>query len=195
MGGVFELIACIIGITVSTIICLIHYLINERPHEKEPLGPSEPFVVSEYYSHMEKAAIDILEKQEPIDKTIILWWGLDGLKLNEDGTLEWISRKKPKPVNQDISYQMCQSIVPLSKFDMSQSTQATQEQIFALKMQLDMANFNILLQQQMQGINSALQSYVVPMPGYMGYPPYMQASYLQSPLASPLTQCCCNWPN
>lgn len=86
---------------------------------------------------------------------------------------------------QFISYQMCQSITPLQQFDMAHSTQATQEQIFALKMQLDMANFNMALQRQMQ-------SYVVPMPTY--YSPYMQPSYLTA-FPSPLTQRCCNYGN
>lgn len=59
---------------------------------------TSPFIVSEYYDRMGKSALDILESQEPVDQTIILWWGLDGLRLNEDGSLEWISRKKPETV-------------------------------------------------------------------------------------------------
>lgn len=60
----------------------------------------KPFCVSEYYSRTEKIALDILERRKPADKTITLWWGLDGLRLNEDGTTEWISRKKPDPIKQ-----------------------------------------------------------------------------------------------
>lgn len=160
--------------------------------KKEEIQLVEPFSVLEYFDRIEKAALDILEKQDPVNKTITLWWGLDGLRLNEDGSLEWISRKKPKPVNQNISYQMCQSMKHLPQFDMSQSTQATREQIYALKMQLYMENFNIAMQKQMQGFNSALQSYVVPTPGYIGYSPYMQPPYLQSAFAPQLTQCCCD---
>lgn len=107
--------------------------------------------------------------------------------MNEDGTFEWISRVQPKHSYQNISYQMCQSAPIL--FDGLQNTQATQEQIFALKMQLDMENFNITLQNQMQGINSALNS-------YMSFPvcsPYMQfQQYFPSALAQQLTQYCCN---
>lgn len=187
----------IIGVS-CLIVIIPQFIANKVNRENDiPKLEIEPFSISEYFDRMEQAALDILEKQEPVDKIIILWWGLDGLRLNEDGTLEWISRKKQKPVNQDISYQMCQSIMPLPQFDMSQSTQATREQFLALKMQSDMANFNIAMQQQMQGINSALQSYVVPMPGYIGYSPYMQPPYLQSAFMSPLTQRCYNpwYPN
>lgn len=107
----------------------------------------EPFVLSEYFERTEKAFIDTLQTQTPIDCTIVLWFGLDGLRMNEDGTFEWISRVQPKHSYQNISYQMCQSAPIL--FDGLQNTQATQEQIFALKMQLDITNFNIALQNQM----------------------------------------------
>lgn len=71
--------------------------------------------VSAYYERMEEALIEILSRQKPVDQTITLWWGLDGLRLNEDGSLEWISKKKPEPepqpVNQNVFYQPCQSVL------------------------------------------------------------------------------------
>lgn len=188
----------IIWFSILVISCLIvftPYFISRRINRKNDATQSDvdPFIVSAYLDRIEKASLDILEEREAVDQTITIWWGLDGLRLNEDGTIEWVSRKKSKPVNQDISYQMCQSIAPLPQFDTSQSTQSTREHIFSLKMQLDMINFNIALQHQMQGINSALQSYVVPMPGYMGYSLYMQPPYMQSTFAQSLTQCCCDY--
>lgn len=41
-----------------------------------------------------------LEKQDPY--IITLWWGFDGLRLNEDGSTEWISRRKPDTSLQSI---------------------------------------------------------------------------------------------
>lgn len=76
--------------------------------EKDTLYLSKPFLVSECYERMEKAALNILDELEPVDQTIILWWGLDGILLNENGELEWISRKKQSPVELNISNQMCQ---------------------------------------------------------------------------------------
>lgn len=144
----------------------------------------KPFIVSEYYDRIEKAALDILEDQKPVDQIIILWWGFDGLRLNENGELEWISRKKQKPVNQNICYQPAQSMAQASyplygASDMCQSSQATREQFFGIKMQLEMMKFNAALQNQMQGINSALQSYVIQPPAYTAY-------------LTQLTDCCCN---
>lgn len=65
---------------------------------------AKPFVVSEYLTRIEKASIEILESRKPIEQIVILWWGLDGLRLNEDGTVEWISRKKPSPVQRNVFY-------------------------------------------------------------------------------------------
>lgn len=74
--------------------------------KKETIRPN-PFIVSEHYGRMEKAALEILEAQEPIDRIIILWWGLDGLRMNEDGTGEWISRKKPLPISHSNTGVIC----------------------------------------------------------------------------------------
>lgn len=116
------MIVFVIGTAVATVICLLYYFLNEKPYEKERIELQEPFILSEYFSRMEQAALDILENQDPVSKTIILWWGLDGLRLNVDGSLEWISRKKPKPVNQNISYQTRQSLAYMPQLDMAQST-------------------------------------------------------------------------
>ena len=180
----------IIIVTIATvIICTIHYLINKEHFEKaEPLEPSKPFIVSEYYDRTEKAALDILETQEPVDQTIILWWGLDGLRLNEDGSLEWVSRKKLKPVNQNVSWQLCQNVTYIPQFDACQSTQATREQLFNLNMQLQMANFNVAMQNQINGFDSAFQRYMVQAPIYPAYPSYINAGSVQFP--SQLTGCC-----
>lgn len=82
------------------------------------------FSVSEYFDRIEKASIEILEEIKPVDHTIVLWWGLDGLRLNEDETLEWTSRKRQTTGNE--FYQPCQSIQPvqsgLLRFEQIQNT-------------------------------------------------------------------------
>lgn len=186
---------------VSCLIVIIPHFIVSRVNRGNDTPKLEiaPFSFPAYFDRMEQAALEILENQEPVDQTIILWWGLDGLRLNEDGTLEWISRKKTKPVNQDISYQMCQSIQPnqagLQQARWTDQTQSTRTKIEELMMR------NVALQNQaaqyMQ--NTAMIGMLSPpiMPGYIGYSPYMQLPYIQSAFSSPLTQCCCNygrWP-
>lgn len=100
---------------------------------------TEPYFVSKYLSRIEAAHLDILESKVPTDKTITLWWGLDGLRLNEDGTMEWVSRKK-KRTSESAPYQpcQCQSIQPSFQTSMlhqarwTDQTQCTREQIQAL---------------------------------------------------------------
>lgn len=99
----------------------------------------EPFSVPEYFSRIEKAYLDILEDCKPVDQVITLWWRLDGLRLNEDGTTEWISRRKPKsePISQNVFYQPERSIMQTQYpvYDVSGMCQSTQATIDALQAQ------------------------------------------------------------
>lgn len=159
----------LIGMLIATINCMIICLINATPYESKNLESVEPFVVSEYYDRMEKAALDILEQREPMGQTIILWWGLDGLRLNEDGTLEWVSRRKPKPVQEDVFYQPFQSMPAYNPnlFDQTQSTRASIDALMAQNASLRMQALQA--QQTAQLINS-LQQCCVQYPAQ--YPPY-----------------------
>ena len=141
------MIACVIGMSVAISICALHYMINERPYEVESLESSEPFIVSEYYDRMEKAALDILEYQEPVDQTIILWCGLDGMRLNEDGTLEWVNRRKPKPIQENAFYQLYQ-FVPAYDPNLLAQTQSTRSSIDALMAQNENLRMQALHAQQ-----------------------------------------------
>lgn len=168
-------------IVVSTLIVMIPYYIISLS-EKKRKSPSEifadigqsmidePFSVSSYYARIEKTSLDILDAKKPVDQIIILWWGLDGLRLNEDGELEWISRKKPEPVNQNVFYQtaqkMEQAIAQVSRpFDYSMC-QSTQAQINALQAQNTALQMQAAQQAQNMAMMAALQSYIVPYPTY-----------------------------
>lgn len=140
-----------------------------RPQKEQLPEHLEPFVISEYYARTEQAAIDILETQEPVDQTIILWWGLDGLRLSEDGTLEWVSRRKTKPVQENVFYQLCQS-APAYNPDLLAQTQSTRASIDDLRAQNASLQMQALqAQQRMQLVNS-LQQCCVQYPAQ--YPPY-----------------------
>lgn len=85
------------------------------------------FSVSEHLSTTEEAFLNILENLKPIDRTITLWWGLDGIRLNEDGTAKEVSRKKPA---ENVFYQPCQSIHPVRSGALFEGqTQSTRAQI------------------------------------------------------------------
>lgn len=75
-----------------------------------------PFVVSEYLSRIEQEHVKILQEREVKETyTIILWIGLDGLRINDDGILEWITKKEKEkkennitPIRQDLLEQYIQ---------------------------------------------------------------------------------------
>lgn len=91
--GIKEILLCLLLVFGSFVICLIIYTaFDESPIEKckdkENDTPHEPFdIYSETLKLQEER-----EKQEPY--LITLWWGFDGLRLNADGSTEWISRRK-----------------------------------------------------------------------------------------------------
>lgn len=107
------------------------------------------FSVSEYLSRIERAHLDILEGLKPVSKAITLWIGLDGLRLNEDGTMEWVSRKKPA---ENVAYQPCQFVQPVRTgvilADQTQSTRAQIEDLIAQNAALQMQSW-----QNMQMVN------------------------------------------
>lgn len=183
----------IIGISCLIVLLQQFILSKVKRINDTPKFEIEPFSVTKYFDRTEQAALEILEKQKPIDQTIILWCGLDGLRLNEDGTLEWISRKNPNPVPQNVFYQPCQSIQAdvESQLRLHSQAQSTRARIEEFVMQN--AALQIQATQSMQ--NAAIIGMLAHpiMPGYMGCSPYMQPPYLQSALAFPLTQYCCNY--
>ena len=140
-----------------------------RPQKEQLPEHLEPFVISEYYARTEQAALDILETQEPVDQTIILWWGIDGLRLNEDGTMEWVSRRKPKPVQENVFYQLCQS-APAYNPDLLAQTQSTRASIDDLMAQNESLRMQALQAQQTAQVINSLQQCCVQYP--VQYPPY-----------------------
>jgi len=137
------------------------------------------FNASEYMERIEKASLKILEERQPVSQVITLWWGLDGLQMNEDGSAEWVSRRKPKPLP-DV-WSMCQATTPIRLEGMSQ---APQDEIEALKKQLNMMNFDSALQLQMRLVSMSLQSCEAL------YPSYLNCGHMY--LNQQIEQCCCN---
>lgn len=141
------------------------------------------FSVSDYYDRTQQQQEELQAEKENQDPyVIILWWGLDGLRLNDDGSFEWI-RKNQKPVS--ISYQPQQSV-----------TRQIDDGIRALNTQIQTGmnrlRYEILIQQmqaaqiqQTQNIINSLQS--APYPQYMSYP----SQCCINQYTPDLTWCCC----
>lgn len=186
-------------LSVSCLIVIISQFIARKSAKKEHspvLLEIEPFKISEYFNRMEQTTIDILNEQNQIDKTIILWWGLDGLRLNENESFEWIIRKKQKLNSQNIFYQPCQSIQNdiNSKLMLCNQTQSIRTQIEELMMQ------NMVLQNQAAQYiqNATIINMLTPHipPKFSCYSPCMQPQYMATfsyPVYYPLMQCCCNY--
>lgn len=70
---------------------------NDRIRSELNLKHSIP----EYLNRMEKLLLELQQQREnEYPYVFVLWWGNDGIRLNPDGTTEWITRKtesKPKP--------------------------------------------------------------------------------------------------
>lgn len=165
------MIVYIVAFFASAVIVFLPYFIHDKIQRKQIQHQvkTEPFIVSEYYDRMEKAALDILEHQWPVDQTIILWWGLDGLRLNDDGTLEWVRRKKQKPVQENVFYQLCQS-APAYNHDLLAQTQSTRASIDALMAKNASLRMQALQAQQRMQLLNSLQQCCVQYPAQ--YPPY-----------------------
>lgn len=147
----------------------LHDLFGLEPDHSESTGP---FVVSEYLARIEKASLDILESRKPTDKTIVLWLGVYGLRLNEDGTMKWVSRKKPAEA---VFYQPCQTIRPdVFLVDQTQSTMAQIDALMARNMSLQVQS------RQSAQIENTLQQFCVQTVAQ--YPPYYYGGRCVNPV-------------
>lgn len=191
---------------------LFHWIKNFIQKEEQEQRTEQPFVVSEYLDRIEKANLEIMEERKPVEKVIILWWGLDGLRLNEDGSIEWISRKEPETASQNVFWQPCQTITPLPQFNTFQSTQATIDALMAPKTDLTlvMASGMLYADDELveivqglsavaQGINihemqmqARIQTCQMSYPGY--YPAYLYSGisgYAHPTYLQQIQSCCC----
>ena len=66
---------------------------------QEELNSPKPFSLAEHYERLIQVSEEIAEEKEKRQyEPTVLWLILDGMRINEDGTIEWI--KKPSRINQ-----------------------------------------------------------------------------------------------
>lgn len=141
------------------------------------------FSTSAYMGRIEKSSVEIMQDAQKRPKyQFVLWAGLDGLRMNDDGTTEWIRREeKPKPVS--VSYSLPQSLAWNPAFNVNQMqnvSRETQNQLAILQAQTQNLQFQQWQTEQMQNMISVIQ------PAYtQSYTPYWQPTYYYA-----VNQCC-----
>lgn len=93
-------------LVVSAVIIATAVIINARADRElerraawfaSAMMPHEKFSLAEYYEQIEHVQTELLQEREREPKReIVLWWGLDGCKIDGDGNIVWISKRKEK---------------------------------------------------------------------------------------------------
>lgn len=145
---------------VGAVLFLLWWRERFRPQEAIELDryAVKPFSVTEYLDRMERESLKLAGRRERY--VIVLWWGHDGLRLNEDGTTEWISRK-PEPPPQ-IDYSMCNTIVAQSGL---QNAICNTGSIAQAQIQLQNAQLQALQTAQIQNMINCIRP--APYPAYL----------------------------
>ena len=111
----------------------------------------EPFSVGNYLERIDRELVDLLSTHGSEKTPEILWWGLDGLRLKEDGTTEWISRKKPKPDRMSFPQPAPSEFAGLpSQWFSFQTAQCTRDTLDRLRMENTCIRNSLLIQQLSQ---------------------------------------------
>lgn len=131
---------------------------KETAYESQKINNS--FSVSDYCDRMEKQLLALqFEKEKREVYLITLWWGFDGLRLNEDGTAKWISRKPTLPPQ--INYSFCSSPIMYSGLQSAICNgESMQAQIQSLQAQQLQALQSIQIQNMINNMKPA------PLPAY-----------------------------
>lgn len=111
--------------------CFSHCFFQNSDFFEEAIPP---FKLSEYFERMEKVHISMLEDRKPIDWTITLWLGLNGLKISEDGSFKWITRgNKNFDLKPDV-WTMCNISFPHHSFLSMQNANLSQQSYYSWQM-------------------------------------------------------------
>lgn len=163
-------IAVAVAMAVSAVLRRMHRKKQKELYNQQFRPYTSDFSVSEYMGRMEAETVKNMQEAQKRPKyQLVLWAGLDGLRLNDDGTAEWIRRKKNK-LEPPLPAQNCINVtppfVPLMH-NLFQQNMCCQD------------NTATLLALQIQQTQQMVNAY---------HPPYMQATYPYYQGA--VTHCC-----
>lgn len=174
MSGIVIFLITLLAIAICAIADEIR-IKKPKETERKPVAHVSDFSPSDYMGRIEKTAVEIMQEAQKRPKyQLVLWAGLDGLRLNEDGTSEWIRREEEKQKAVSVSYSPPQSVAWTPAFNCNQMQNVsceTQNRISQLQAQLQNLQFQQWQTQQMQSMSA--------------YTPYYQPTYY-----SAVTQCC-----
>lgn len=137
--------------------------INEAKNESIP-----KFSVSSYLQRVQDLSDELQhEKEQSTNYRIVLWWGIDGLTLNADGSYKWIKKEIIKFTTLTSPagawYEsMVQQICCTSQYQRFDSMlQCQQSRIDELQMQNTMLQLQCAQQQQMQNMIDTIHPQMV----------------------------------
>ena len=86
-----------LGLIIFSVVTIVIFKTMFEYDYEPTIEPVEAFRVSDYYDRLVKATEDIARDQASAKpEPIVLWLVLDGLQINEDGSLKWIHKDPPK---------------------------------------------------------------------------------------------------
>lgn len=160
----------IIDLTLVAIIfaCIFTLIIFKKSENRVELNIDEqknvePFCTSDYLKRTIELSDKLQHEKEQSDNYgLVLWWGIDGLRLNADGLYEWIKKEPKKYISIPTLYppaiggryeSMAQQTCCISQYQRLDSMlQCQQSRIDGLQMQNTMLQLQCAQQQQMQNI-------------------------------------------
>lgn len=179
----------IIDLTLVAIIfaCIFTLIIFKKSENRVELNIDEqenvePFCTSDYLKRTIELSDKLQHEKDQSDKHgLVLWWGIDGLRLNADGSYEWIKKEIIKfttlPSSTGAWYEStvqqtcCASQYPrldaLLQVQQCNINQCQQSRIDELQMQNMMLQLQCAQQQQMQSVIDTIRPQMVGTPNFL----------------------------
>lgn len=178
MGVIIDL--TLVSIIFACIFALIFFRKLENKTELSVDEPTkvEPFCTSDYLKRTIELSDKLQhEKEQSTNYRIVLWWGIDGLRLNANDSYEWIKKELQKyisipPLYPSMSGEWYESMVQqtccTSQYQRLDSMlQCQQSRIDELQMQNTMLQLQCAQQQQMQNMIDTIRPQMVNTPNFL----------------------------
>lgn len=182
MGVIIDLTLVAIIFTCIFTLILFRKLENKAELTVDEHKNVEPFCVSDYLKRTIELSDKLQHGKEQSDNyRLILWWGIDGLRLNDDGSYEWIKKEiikfntLPSPTGawheSMVQQTCCASQYPrlddLLQVQQCNINQCQQSRIDELQMQNTILQLQCAQQQQIQNMIDTIHPQMVSTPNFL----------------------------